>query len=174
MGSVPGLPSNPSALVCDTSSLVQVFAADMAKLLHLLKVRYRVQPVIVEAVEGELPGVLSRRHPDKVASFEKSLRKGTIRILDEALLRELHGGPAGTKHYEAINRLGDRYFIHVQRGEAYTHAAADVLGLPPLTNDFSAINNLAARGIRLNRPIIRSFDVFGLGVQTAAVSMEMC
>ena len=93
MGSVPGLPSNPSALVCDTSSLVQVFAADMAKLLHLLKVRYRVQPVIVEAVEGELPGVLSRRHPDKVASFEKSLRKGTIRILDEALLRELHGGP---------------------------------------------------------------------------------
>lgn len=174
MGSVPGLPANPIAIVCDTSSLVQIFAADMAKILHSLNTEYSVQPVVVEAVEAELRMVLERRHPDRIAPFEKAIRKCTIKVLSEDLLCEQLGNTTGVRQYERINKLGEAYYVHVQRGEAYTHAAADILGLPPLSNDFSAVNNLLGRGIRLTLPVLRSFDVFGFGLQTEAISAADC
>ena len=55
---------------------------------------------------------------------------------------------------------GNRLSLCVQGGEAYTHAAGQVLSMPILSNDYAAINTLRNSGCPTAVPALRSFDLF--------------
>jgi hypothetical protein len=70
--------------------------------------------------------------------------------------------------------LGAQYEGHVHRGEAYTFAAAVTLGLPALSNDFSAIKTLEANFLSLPSPVLRAFDLLAFCHQSSCLELKAC
>jgi hypothetical protein len=169
---------NPRLLLCDTDALIQLFLTiDFTRKLlplRILKDAYGIQPAIVAEVEIEL--YKSRHYQDQfVPDLKKALAGGVLSLLDAAAFgnyvspSNLAGGVFA--NYQSLAR---RHFRHVDRGEAYTLAAAVTLSEPALTNDASALETLDKQGFVLPSPVLRPFDLLSLCFQTGELKEKDC
>jgi hypothetical protein len=164
---------NPALLLCDSDALIQFFIADETRPFRLLTENYGIQPVVVQEVDLELRWL--GRHRDKfVPQLEKALKSNTLRILEPAYFQSLLGtAPVGAS-WAGFQNLGAQYEGYIGRGEAYTFAAALTLGMPALSNDFSAIKTLEANFMSLPTPVLRGFDLLGFCFQTGDLEHKVC
>ena len=148
------------AFMFDTDALVQVFLTSQHNLLNLLNRDFGVSCFIMMEVEVEL------RSKPKFSGLikpqlEKALKSGWLKILSSSDLDNLPCLQRSTLVTLAeIRQLGAEYELVVQRGEAYTHAAAVLLDVPSVSNDANAIQVLEAQGKLLPLSVLRSFDLF--------------
>jgi len=164
---------NPPLLLCDSDALVQFFLVDEVKPLRHLKDNYGVQPTITQEVDLELRWIA--RYKDRfVPQLQKALRSGTLQLLDPPTFQPLMSGAPLGASWESFQALGAQYAGPVQRGEAYTFAAALTLGLPALSNDFRAIQTLENNLRPLPSPVIRGFDLLVFAYQTGALDLKTC
>ncbi len=170
---IPGKPANPRFLLIDTSVLLPLVVTEQMPLLRLLRTQYRVQPAIVLAVEAEATTILAT-HP-KFRGRQDRLRKatstGTITKLDRDALA---ASPSPDAMLRQIESEGRRLSLRVDRGEAYTHGAASVLGVPVATNDVTAVNRLLRDGEVVTRPVIRFWDLLVFGLQVGHLEEAAC
>lgn len=169
--------ANPALLFLDADVLFQLFLCNALKALRLLPATYGVAPVMVPEVHAEL---LSNKKFKGLfdAGLAKALSKGPLSIFDKAACDALVATsnvpiqPGVT--YAHIQRIGDQYYRRVDRGEAYTHAAATALGQPAASNDFNAIETLATHGFDIPIPVLRTFDLFTFGFNVGALTASEC
>lgn len=162
----------PSILVCDSDSLFQLLIANLISPLRELKRLYGVQPVITEEVEIELRS--NQRYGKRVEpSVIKAISKGILVVLTPYSLRKLIGLSADV-YYPAIQSLGTKYKLHVQTGEAYSHAAGVVLNVPLMSNDFDAIRKLMLNSHKVAVPTIRAFDLLVFSYQGGIIRSVDC
>ena len=173
MSSFPGQPANPELLIVDSDALIQLLLTNQMPLLKRLRFEYGVTPVIVEAVETEVLGLTRNRFSDLRKRFEKALNSGVLSILDASFQRQ--NNPAVTASLlSQANRLGAHFYTHVDRGEAYSHAAAVTFGVPILTHDMKAIGSLRENQIEMSRTKLRVFDLLVFGLQIDALTVSDC
>jgi hypothetical protein len=148
--------------IYDTDALTQILIAGQQNLLQLLRADFGVDSFIMSEVEVEL------RSKPKLAGLirpqlEKALKAGWLKILSAKYLDQLRpaNGESSSVSLADIRELGAEYNLDVETGEAYTHAAAILLDVPSVSNDWNAIRTLEARGRVLPPTILRSFDLFG-------------
>lgn len=150
-----------------------MFLANELRPLRDLKNLYGMQPAIVQEVDVELRwlGHYGNRF---VPQLDKSLKNGLIARLDKTLFQSLLGNaPPGTS-WATFQSLGAQYLGFVDKGEAYTHAAGVVLGLPTASDDFRAIQVLQFQMQNLPCPILRSFDLFGFAHEATILPLQEC
>lgn len=160
-------------IVGDTSSLIQLVIAEDSTALRALKQYYGVQATVTEAVEAELRRVVRYRFPAKEPFLKKAFTTKTLCVIDKTLLTAL-GYKAAPALLEQMDQLGEQFNLRVDRGEAYTHAAGNVLGVPTLSQDLAALRQLVNDGIDVQRPILRAFDILIFGVQAGIANIESC
>jgi len=172
---IPGKPANPLLIIFDTSVLLQLIVTDQLSLLRYLKSEYKVQPAIATAVEAEALQILTTipRFMGRQEQLKKALSNSTIIRLDQPSLGELLGTGVDAL-LRQIDSEGLRLHLRVDRGEAYTHAAAGVLGVPVATNDITAVSRLLRDGEDLPRPILRFWDFMVFGHQVAQLDGASC
>ena len=155
---------NPDFLFCDSDVLIQLFLVKQTRLLDRLSSEYHIRPIVVSEVEGEI-----RNHRKFGQEFEQpfldATRSEILGILDEDTFGNCLadcGFPLRLSEnlWEKIQDLGNRLSSCIQGGEAYTHAAGQVLSMPILSNDYAAINTLRNSGCPTAVPALRSFDLF--------------
>jgi hypothetical protein len=171
----PSRPKNPALLLGDTDVVVQVLVSGLTAKLHVFRRSYGIQPVITEAVAGELPSLLRRRFGDRVAGYEKALKHKAIVTLDEDLLARVYGDKARIIG-EQIDVLGRKIWERgVGRGEAYTHAAGILLNLPVVTNDMEALRVLRAdQSTGIPERVLRFFDLVVFFFQIGEIALADC
>jgi hypothetical protein len=171
-----GLPQNPEVMLADTSALVQLFLSDTIAPLKHLKTDYGIQVVVVEAVEAELLYLPSKyqKFSGIASPVKKAFGSHVLEVLDLNYMVQRFGN-VGSSLFTQADQQGKALAAYVDRGEAYTHAAADVLGrAPTITNDMAAVWGLTKRGIIPARPILRSFDILVFGLQTGILTLAQC
>lgn len=173
MTPAPGLPLNPTLIVADSSALLQIIISDEVAPLRILKQDYGIQLAVHEAVESEINWRVQKKFPERLPTLKKILSTNTVEVLSRSLLSE-RGYKSAAALIEQIDLLGQKFALRVDRGEAYTHAAGNVLGVPALSQDLAAIWCLIDDGIAVQRPILRAFDVLLFGVQIGAIGWETC
>jgi hypothetical protein len=168
---------NPRLLVCDTDALIQLFLTkdSTRKLIPLRVLRdfYEIQPVIVEEVEIEIRSSKTFLNQFE-ADLKKSLTSGTISLLDASAFLKYVPSPHARSVFASYQGLGRQYYRYVDRGEAYTLAAAVTLNEPAMSNDFSALEVLDKQGFALPTPVLRAFDLFTLCYQTGDLVEKEC
>lgn len=166
---------NPKLIVIDTSVLVQIVATDQIGTLRLLRSSYGVQPVIVQAVEAEISCLLSyqARFRGRQEQLRKALGNKTLAIADREFLATVRGSGVDA-WLRQMESEGERLYLMVDRGEAFTHAASIVLGVPVATNDTSAVYRLLKSGESIPRPIIRFWDLVVFGYQVGHLDDAAC
>jgi len=137
---------NPALLLCDTDVLIQLFLANELRPLKELKRIFGVQPAVVAEVADIELRWNGRYRARFVGETEKALRSGVLERLDPAAFQGYLGGAPVGSSWAQFQTLGVEYARHVQRGEAYTFAAAISLGMPAISNDFRAIETLRGMG----------------------------
>ncbi len=142
-------------------------------ILHSLGAEYGIQTVVTEAVDNEMEGNFRGKFRGHDGPYRKAIQKGVISILTQDWVRT-NFGPDDGGILDEINSLGEELYTMVGRGEAYTHAAAMVLGVPCLTNDRSAVNTLKRAGSPVAATIFRSFDVLVFGLQIGLIDLPAC
>jgi hypothetical protein len=168
---------NPPIVVCDTDGLVQAFKAREIRPLRVLKDAYAIQPVIMPEVENELAWLNNGRFDRDLGL---ALSKGMLQVLDQSALTKHFGGSAHvppatiTAAWSTIQSSGATYRKHVDRGEAYTHAAAAFLSVPALSHDMRAVRTLLRVGLRVGTPILRYFDILTLCRQIGEMDEVGC
>jgi hypothetical protein len=171
---VPGAPKNPIFLLGDSDVVVQILITGLTPKLHLFRREYGIQPVITEAVDSELPGLLRARFADRLAGFDKALRVRSIVVLTEEYL----SGPCGDKAsivYERLNALGDQLSeVGIGRGEAYSHAAGIHLRVPVVSNDKEALHRLRSAAAGCPDHVFRFFDLVVFLHQIGELSTSEC
>ena len=155
--------------MADTTALIQLIIAEEVTPLRVLRQDYGVRLLVHESVESELKWRVQKTFPAKVPTLKKVLTTNTVEILSRALLTDL-GYKSSAALTEQIETLGQQFNLRIDRGEAYTHAAGNVLGVPTLSQDLTAIWTLIDDGIDVPRPILRAFDTLLFGVQIAAIN----
>ncbi len=86
--------------------------------------------------------------------FRRALGNGALAIVNHELLRTRLG--TGVEGWiRQIDIEGERLSLTIDRGEACSHAASTVLGVPIATNDTSAVNQLLRKNEIIPRPILR-------------------
>ena len=75
---------------------------------------------------------------------------------------------------DQIEVEGQRLSQVTDTGEAYSHAAANVLSGLIMSNDSTAIRELRNAGQRISRPILRSSDLITFGLQIGALDLARC
>jgi hypothetical protein len=156
---------NPALLLCDSDALVQFFLANDLRPLQALKADFEIQPTIVLEVDMELRRV--GKHKDRfVPQLEKALKHGTLAKLDQALFQTYLATATPGTSWSTYQALGMQYYGYVQRGEAYTHAAAVTLGMPAMSNDFRAVRLLEEKMLTVAAPTLRSFDLLVFAYQS--------
>jgi hypothetical protein len=172
---IPGKPANPILVVLDTSVLLQLIATDQLQLLRYLRSEYKVQPAIATAVESETLQILMTvaKFRGRQEQFKKALSNNTISLIDQQSLSGLLGTGVDAL-LRQIDSEGRRLHLRVDRGEAYTHAAASVLGVPVATNDITAVNRLLRDGENIPRPVLRLWDFIVFGRQVGQLDDAMC
>jgi hypothetical protein len=170
---LPGLATNPPLIVGDTSSLTQLVIAEDATVLRALKQSYGIQMAITEAVEAELRRVIRYKFPTKESFLKKALSSKLFSVIDKTLLISL-GYKAVPALLEQMDQLGEKFHRRVDRGEAYTHAASNVLGVPTLSQDIVALWQLVNDGIDVQRPVLRAFDILIFGAHVGVCDLESC
>lgn len=129
---------NPPLLLCDSDALLQLFIANNLKPLQALKTTYHMQPSIALEVDVELRW--TRKYKKRfVPQLDKAMRNGVLTKLDQTSFQSLLSTATPGMSWGNYQALGQRYELVVQRGEAYTHAAAVCLGLPAMSNDQKAV-----------------------------------
>jgi len=173
---LPGAPvDNPKLIVVDTSVLLQLIATDQRVVFRRIRTDFGIQAAIARAVESE-----AFYHLEKVAKFrgrqeqlKKALGNGTLAAVDYSLLAPLLG--SGTESWlRQIDAEGERLYSIVDRGEAFSHAASSVLGVPIATNDTSAVYRLIRGNENVPRPIIRFWDLIVLCHQIEMLTEGDC
>ncbi len=160
-------------LVCDTDALIQLFCSEQNSLLRSLKRIYGIQCVITEAVEDELRNP-RQRHADCIApALQRAFANESLLILDRLSLGRFTPHDVHTV-YDAIQLKGQEYHALVQRGEAYTHAAAIVLRAAVLSNDSRAIRVLTRAGKQLPVVYLRAYDIVVLFHQRGDLPAKEC
>jgi hypothetical protein len=87
------------------------------------------------------------------------VKHGILTKLDEVNFQGyLAAATAGTS-WGTYQALGGRYYGFVQRGEAYTHAAAVSLAMPAMSNDARAVRVLESQMMSVAVPVLRFFDI---------------
>jgi hypothetical protein len=162
-------------IVIDSSVLVQVIATDQMGVLRLLRSGYGVQPVIVQAVESEVSYLLNNvaRFRGRQEQLRKALGNNTLAIADRGFLATILGSGADA-WLRQMESEGERLNLAVDRGEAFSHAASIVLGVPVATNDTSAVYRLLKSGESIWRPIIRFWDLVAFGYQVGFLDDALC
>ena len=166
---------NPEALLCDSDALIQIFISRQTRILVHLVEAYDVQPTVVPEVETEVSrnGRFGKRFEPTLIG---AMGRGHIAPFDEADVRRLLTAREwpGTALDEEINRLAERstrYHRHVDRGEAYTHAAGAQLRLPAMSHDGRAIKVLEGIPEVMPAPVLRMWDLFALAYDDGIVTV---
>src|ERR1700690_1474990 len=112
-------------IVCDTDALTQIFCTKHETILRLLHTKFGIHFAVTEAVEAEMFRP-NRRHAECCRDgFQKALDTGLITVLSPRTLGQFSSiNPFVT--YDSTELLGQKYNRILQRGEAYSHAAAHV------------------------------------------------
>jgi hypothetical protein len=164
---------NPRLIICDSDALIQLFTANEIRPLKDLKSLYGIQPVIVHEVDIELRWL--GHHKDRfVPQLDKAVKSGLITRLDKGLFQSLVSGAPPGASWGAFQSLGTQYLGYVDKGEAYTHAAGLVLGMPTVSNDFRAIQLLQSQMMNLPVPVLRSFDLLAFALASGTLSIQDC
>lgn len=100
------------------------------------------------------------------------MKTHTLAVLNSDFL-ERHGYPS-TPVMNEINRLGREYSVRIHPGEAYTHAAANILSMPSLSQDVEALWKLRDAGIYIQQTILRAFDIIIFGLQIGRLTQDDC
>ena len=159
--------------MCDSDVLVQFFLANEIRPFRQLKDVYGIQVAIVQEVDLELRW-LGKHRGKFVHPLEKTLKSDVLRVLDPAYFQSLLGtAPVGAS-WAGFQSLGAQYEGRIHRGEAYTFAAAVTLGMPALSNDFSAIKTLEANLLTLPTPVLRGFDLLAFCHQGGSLEPKAC
>ncbi len=164
---------NPSLLICDSDVIVQLFLASELRPLRDLKSLYGVQPVIVQEVDLELRW-LGRYGNRFEYQLDKSLRAGLFCKLDKSLFQSFLGSARPGASWAGFQSLGAQYMGFVDKGEAYSHAAGIVLGMPVASDDYSALQVLQYQMQNLPSPVLRSFDLLGFALEIGSISIQDC
>jgi hypothetical protein len=164
---------NPPLLLCDSDALVQFFLIDDLRPLQALKAQFNIQPTITLEVDLELRW-LAKRKNYFVPKLDKALKHGTLVKLDPGTFQGYLGdAPAGTS-WGSYQALGVRYYGFVQRGEAYTHAAAVSLGMPAMSNDGRAVRVLEGQMMSVAVPVFRFFDIIVFAHEFGVLTTKDC
>lgn len=153
--------TQPAIIVCDSDALIQLYIARLFPRLGVLVGRYGIQLTMVFEVRDEIEGMEkfgAQLHHD----FKKAVTGGVLAVLDEEFLAARFGPGASASGKALLNQIdsvGKRYYQHVDRGEAYTLAAASVLNQPALSHDFRALRVLDHYGLDVPSPVLRVFDL---------------
>lgn len=164
---------NPSLIIYDSDVLVQLFLSNELRPLRALKTLYGIQAAIVQEVDAELRW-LGHYGARFVPQLDKSLKNGLLVRLDKSQFQSLLGTASPGTSWAGFQSVGAQYLGFVDKGEAYTHAAGVVLGLPTASDDFRAIQVLQFQMQNLPSPILRSFDLFGFALEAGLVPIEDC
>ena len=170
---VPGQPRNPLLLIADTDAILQLVIADCVSLLKLLGTEYGIRATIVEAVKTELLLKAERKFAPFKKSIHKALDSHTLSVLTSPFLRE-SGWTDSDRAVDLITKLGTKYTDFVDRGEAFSYAAANLLKMPILSNDGAAISDLRDNRITVPTTILRAFDIVVFGFQIESRSETEC
>lgn len=168
----------PRLLVCDTDALVQLLLTlqTTKKLLPLkiLKEQYGIRAALVQEVEAELQW--SRTFQGQFApDVKKAIERGILMPLDKAAFAHyVTPGHLYATVFQSFQDRARRYAKLVQRGEAYTLAAAFTLGEPAISNDGNALEVLDLNGFELPSPVLRFFDLVVLCHQVGELSAHEC
>jgi hypothetical protein len=168
--------ANPPFLLCDADVIIQLFIAKTIVPLRCLRDRYGVQPVVMPEVSVELE---TRGRPETAKRYRTANESGLIRDLDVNAIRAMRdrlppeiAEESPSAIWNMIEDRGYEYRDHVDRGEAYTYAAANTLGLPTTSNDGNAIASLRSNDIPVPVPVLRAFDLIAFAVQCDAMSLR--
>lgn len=169
---------NPSGkalelIICDTDALTQIFCTKHETILKQLHVQFRIEYAVTEAVEAELLRPRRRHSECTRDGFQKALDTGLITILSPRTLGQYtSNNPFVT--YDSIELLGQQYNRIIQRGEAYTHAAAHVLKCAVLSNDWKAIRDADRSGLVFDHPTFRVYDLLVFLYQCGECEEKLC
>jgi hypothetical protein len=117
---------------------------------------------------------LAKHRAQFVPQLERALRHEILVKLDQALYQShLGAAPPGTS-WSTFQTLGARYYGYVQKGEAYTFAAALSLCVPAASNDFRAMEVLQQQMLSLPTPVLRCFDLVEFARQCGTLTLKEC
>jgi hypothetical protein len=114
-----------------------------------------------------------RKFMGRQEGFKRAISNKTIGLIDRQLLGDVLGTGIDAI-LRQIDSEGERFNLRVDRGEAYSHAAASVLGAPIATNDYSAVNRLLRDDENIPRPILRFWDLIVFGHQVGRLDESGC
>lgn len=177
MTSLPKLSPNPLFLILDTSVLLPLIATDILKaILPGLYDTFRVASVVHPAVKGEAEFHLARNRKflGQQEQLNKAFKKGTVSVLERGFLEKWFSRAAADALLDQIDQEGERLNVRVDRGEAYSHAASIVLGVPIVTGDQRAVRAMLNAGEPLPRPVLRFWDLVALGFQCGWMDANGC
>jgi hypothetical protein len=168
---------NPGVLLCDADALIQLFLAtkQTRSLIPLRSLRddYGIQPAIVAEVEVEL--LSNRKYGAKVMQeLRRALGNGTLEILDVGAMSKYVSSSVAKGVFGVYQTLGQQYAKVADLGEAYTLAAAVTLDVPALSNDITALRALDRHNHAVPSPVLRSFDLLALSLQTGTLAEKDC
>jgi hypothetical protein len=164
---------NPALLLCDSDALVQFLLVPDLRPLQALIANFGIQPAIVLEVDLELRWLA--KHKDRfVPQLEKALKHGTLVKLDQSKFQTYLGKAKPGTSWSTYQALGMLYYGYVQRGEAYTHAAAVSLGMPAMTNDQRAVRVLQEQMLTTAIPSLRSFDLLVFAKEAGILTIKAC
>jgi len=164
---------NPSLLLCDSDALVQFFLIDDLRPLQALRTSFQIQPTITLEVDLELRW-LAKYKSFFVPKLDKALKHGILTKLDQGTFQGYLGTAAPGTSWSSFQALGARYYGFVQRGEAYTHAAAVSLGMPALSNDGTAVRVLEGQMMSVAVPVLRFFDIIIFAHEFKVLTTKDC
>lgn len=169
---------NPSHLLVDSDSLIQILMARERAVLAALRQRAHVMPAVVPEVEREV-----RNHQKFRQRFEpeflRTVKAGNLVVLERAEVRRIlsaRGIPSEALDGQ-LQEIEDRaidYNVHVDEGEAYTHAMAAGLGLPVMSHDWKAVTLLRGIGKLVGHPTLRLFDILVFAFERGWVTEDDC
>lgn len=106
-------------------------------------------------------------------ALKKAVGNGTIGLIDQQMLGTVLG-TAVDAILRQINSEGQRLNLRIDRGEAYTHAAASVLSCPSATNDYTAVRRLLQDDENVPRPVLRFWDFVAFAHQIGQLDEASC
>jgi hypothetical protein len=148
-------------LLCDSDALIQILCTDQAVLLKQMKHLYGIQAAFVEAVDDELTNPRHKFADLVSAPLQRAIANATLQLIDPRSMGRFTSNDPHTI-YDSIQLRGQDYHKVVQRGEAYTHAAAVVLRAAVLSNDMKAVRTLDRNNRALPQIVARAYDIFAL------------
>ncbi len=168
-------PVAPSLIIVDTSVLLQVIATEQLGCLRGLRSCFGIQSAIVDAVHSEASTILKTvpRFMGRQEQLKRACTNGTLPVVSRDWMMASYGG-TGSALLQQINAKGEELAGHVDRGEAYSHAASACLDSLIATNDTNAVNVLIRMKEFVPRPVLRFWDLMVLAFQSDLLTAAEC